>query len=487
MEINTPDWVRDAVFYQIFPDRFARGEGKGRHGRYPRPTHLQEWGAPPTYHAFQGGNLWGVSDKLDYLVDLGVNAIYFNPIFTSAANHRYHTHDYFTIDPILGGNEAFAAMLEAAHSRDIRVILDGVFNHASRGFFPFNHLMENGAESPYVGWFHVHDFPVNAYREDQPPSFSAWWGARALPKLNTDNPEVRDYLWDAAVYWLEQGIDGWRLDVPNEIDDDAFWQEFRRRCRAVNPEAYIVGELWHEAHRWLQGDQFDGQMNYMFTRAAFGFLLGDNMDQRDTARCGYGHIPTLNGAQFANELNRQFNQLYDPAIVLAQMNMLGSHDTPRLLTVAREDKTAARLLFLLQMSVPGAPNVYYGDEIGLPGGHDPDCRRAFPWHDEASWDKELLADVRRLIALRHELPVLRRGDFSILTSSDQTAVFQRRYEGRTAVVAFNAGNTPQTFTLPESVNGLLAEKWGGGGTAVSGGGVITLPGRSARLWAGNLS
>ncbi len=482
MRIATPDWVKDAVFYQIFPDRFAKSVRFGRNG-YPRkPGNLQEWGAPPTYHGFQGGDLLGVIEHLDYLADLGINALYLNPIFSSAANHRYHTYDYYTVDPILGGNHAFREFLDAAHQRSLRVILDGVFNHASRGFFQFNHLMECGAESPYLNWFNIRGWPINAFQENQHPNYDAWWGMHSLPKFNTNAPAVREFLWDVASYWLQQGIDGWRLDVPNEIDDDAFWKEFRRRCKAINPEAYIVGELWGEASRWLKGDQFDGQMNYMFARAGFGFFVGDRIDQTDTVRCGYDYIHPRNAEGFAAELDHMFNRLYHREVVFAQMNMMGSHDTPRNLNVASFDKSAIRLMILCQMTVPGAPNIYYGDEIGMAGRHDPDCRRAFPWQDVASWDQELRSDIKSFIALRHEVAALRRGDFTILHAGSNLAVYQRRLGEQRAVIAFNAGSEPGTFTCPAEISGSLAEKLSSNGESISAGQPVTLEGRSGRVW-----
>lgn len=448
MEIKTPDWVKDAVFYQIFPDRFAKSE------RIAKPASLQPWDAPPTYHGFKGGDLYGILEKLDYLTDLGVNAIYFNPVFTSAANHRYHTHDYFSIDPLLGGNKAFMELLGAAHDRGIRIVLDGVFNHASRGFFQFNHLLEAGEESPYRDWFHVYSWPLNAYQENVRPNYAAWWGLHALPKFNTDNPLVREFLWDVGVHWLEMGIDGWRLDVPAEIDDDAFWQEFRRRCKAVNPEAYIVGELWHDAGRWLQGDQFDAQMNYPFMRAALGFFGGHNLNQTDTVHTGLGYIEACDGLQFAQALN-ELHHKYDAEIVQAQMNMLGSHDTPRLLTIANNDFSSVQLMFLCQMTIAGAPNIYYGDEIGMTGNRDPDCRKAFPWNARESWNTDLLQAVRRYINLRQRLPVLRRGDFKVLHADQQVVVYSRRYEDQQAVVAFNANHNEYSVTLENELTATL--------------------------------
>ena len=481
MNIETPDWVRDAIFYQIFPDRFAKSIRFGKD--YPmKPKNLQAWGATPTHHGFQGGDLLGVIEKLDYLQELGINAIYFNPIFASASNHRYHTHDYYVVDPILGGNRAFKEMLDAAHARNIRVILDGVFNHASRGFFQFNHLMECGHESPYVGWFHVHDWPINAFQHNQSPNYDAWWGLHSLPKFNTDNKAVREFLLDVGEFWLKQGIDGWRLDVPNEIDDDAFWQEFRRRCKAINPDAYIVGELWHEAHRWLQGDQFDGQMNYMFTRAVMGYFSGHRMEQSDTVKSGLGFIHALNATHFAETLDHIFNKIYDPAIVFCLMNMLSSHDVPRMLSVADLDKTAVRLMFMCQMTVPGAPNIYYGDEIGLAGQHDPDCRRAFPWQDKSSWDQDLLAYVRQLIQLRKEHVVLRRGNFRILYANEHVMMYQRELDNETAVIAFNSAEHDEKIIAPPSISKRLSEKLMLTGQDFIAGEAYTINGRTGRIW-----
>lgn len=478
MEVTTPDWVKDAIFYQIFPDRFAKSD------RVDKPANLQPWGDSPSPTRFQGGDLIGVIEKLDYLLDLGVNAIYFNPIFASAANHRYHTHDYYQVDPILGGNQALKELLDAAHQRGIRVVLDGVFNHASRGFFQFHHLMENGPDSPYLHWFRVYDWPVNAYRFDEQPNYDAWWRLHALPEFNTDLPAVREYLWNVATYWLEQGIDGWRLDVPGEIDDDEFWREFRRRCKAINPDAYIVGEFWEAVPRWLQGDTFDGQMNYLFTRAALSFFGGRQLDAAEAARCGYGQLRPSNGQKFAAALNIIHNELYQPEIVQAQMTMLGSHDTPRLLTLVDDDVSLVRLLFLCQMTVAGAPTIYYGDEIGLPGRHDPDARRAFPWHDPASWNHALHAYIKQLIALRQATPALRRGDFQILHASNQVVVYQRRYEGQTAVVAFNIGKRSHTLSADDlaGISFPLQEVLVEPGRPFLPNQPLVLPARSGRLW-----
>ncbi len=217
-DTTTPEWVRDAVFYQIFPDRFAKSE------RVRKASNLETWESPPTVHGYKGGDLLGVVEHLDYLQDLGITALYFNPVFQSASNHRYHTHDYYQVDPMLGGNAALRELVDACYERGLKIVLDGVFNHSSRGFFQFNDILENGPHSAYLDWFNIRELPLKAYSGEDGDrlGYDAWWGLPALPKFNTDTSAVRDFLWNVGTYWLEFGIDGWRLDVPNEIGDDAF-------------------------------------------------------------------------------------------------------------------------------------------------------------------------------------------------------------------------------------------------------------------------
>ena len=446
-KVVTPDWVKDTIFYHIFPDRFARGQA------VPKPANLQPWGAPPTPYSFQGGDLIGVMEKLDYLTDLGINAIYFNPIFQSASNHRYHTHDYYRVDPLLGGNEAFRQLLDAAHARGMRLILDGVFNHASRGFFQFNHLLECGPESPYVDWFHVKGYPLHAYDTSRKPNYGAWWNLHALPEFNTDSPAVRRFIFDVARHWIELGADGWRLDVPAEIDDDDFWREFRRAVKTANPEAYLVGEIWVNevnctGERWLQGDQFDAIMNYGFTAACIGFFVGDWLDPALVKGQGYEPVRALDAEAFADQIDTMLSR-YAPEIVHAQLNLLDSHDTARYLTVARDDKRILELATLFQMTYPGAPSIYYGDEVGLRGGRDPDCRRAMPW-DSAQWDTDLLDFFKKVIAIRKAHPALRRGDYARLFASASLGVyaFLRLMDEERIVVVLNGRDAAWPVDVP---------------------------------------
>ena len=466
MTITTPEWVKDAVFYQIFPDRFATST------RVSKPSNLEAWDTPPTVFGFKGGDLLGVAEKLDYLQDLGITAIYFTPVFASTANHRYHTFDYFSVDPILGGNAALRQLLDQAHARDIRVVLDGVFNHASRGFYQFNHALENGAASPYLDWFYFNDEWLKAGRSlDAYPrkhlkgyggeasleqlGYKAWWDMPALPKLNTNTPAVREFIFDVAKFWIDFGIDGWRLDVPGEIDDDLFWREFRRRVKGANPEVYIVGEVWDDARRWLQGDQFDAVMNYLFTKVVLSYFVGKEMDLEETRQAGgYQHVEPMSQHAFTAAIDSLL-AMYNPVVTQVQLNLLDSHDTPRFITCARGDESALRLATLFMFTYPGAPCIYYGDEIGLDGRHDPDCRKAFPW-DESRWNHDLRAYFQRCIALRKAHPALRRGSFEVLLSKNDVYAFARQGEGRTVVVALNLSRETRDVSLP--VKGVAESK-----------------------------
>lgn len=438
--VETPKWVRDAIFYQIFPDRFARSK------HVSKPSNLELWDSPPTVNGFKGGDLLGVVEHLDYLQHLGITAIYFNPIFKSTANHRYNTHDYYQVDPILGGNDALQTLLNETHKRGMRVILDGVFNHAGRGFFQFNHIVENGLMSPYLDWFIINKYPLKPYNEPNGQhGYEAWENVPAMPKLNIETPAVREFILNVACYWIEFGVDGWRLDVPQEIDDDDFWREFRQRVKGVNQEAYIVGEIWEEAQRWLQGDQFDAVMNYPFTRACLGFFVGDNLLRSEVTSCGYKKIDTLNAQTFADEIDRILS-LYPHFITEVQFNLLGSHDTPRFKTLARGDNSAYHLATLFQMTYPGTPSIYYGDEIGMEGCQDPGCRGGFPW-DESKWDKELQDYVRRCITLRKVKPALRQGDFTWLLLKHDVVAYSRQLGSETLLVILNNSHQPVNLDL----------------------------------------
>ncbi len=445
IDISTPDWVKNAVFYQIFPDRFAYSTA------LCKPNNLEAWESPPTSNGIKGGDLIGIVEHLDYLQDLGVSAIYLNPIFQSACNHRYHTHDYYQVDPILGGNQALQVLLEQAHRLNIRIILDGVFNHASRGFYQFNHILETGPASPFIDWFTIYGFPLNAYQGT--PNYKCWVGLPALPEFNTKNLQVRKFIFDIAHYWLDQGIDGWRLDVPYCIDDDSFWQEFRQVVKSTNPEAYIVGEIAWEAQRWLQGDQFDAVMNYQFTQACLGYFAGPRIDRAiEKNMMGLSSTKLLTTAGFAQRVE-DLLKMYPDEIALAQLNILDSHDMPRFTSLAGGDPSAYQLSILFQMTYPGAPCIYYGDEIGMVGGRSgppEEARASFNWNPGV-WDHQLRNMMKNLIAIRKDHPALRAGSFTVLHAQDALLVYERRLKDEQLIIAIN--NSDRSLALDHPLAG----------------------------------
>jgi glycosidase len=445
MTINTPDWVKNAVFYQIFPDRFARSISSQL--SFLKSISFEPWDAPPTFHGYKGGNLWGVIDYLDYLQDLGINAIYFTPIFHAPSNHRYNTRDYYQVDPMLGGNEAFRELLEKAHQRGIRIVLDGVFNHVGRSFALFNDVLENGEKSPWLDWFKIEGWPLSPYpgndkiRQEYPANYACWEGHRSLPQLNHNNPAVREYIMQVAEYWIQQGIDGWRLDVPDCIQVPGFWQEFRDRVKSINPDAYIVGEIFGDASQWLDGTQFDGVMNYRFRKNTLVFAAGD---RADLIPYEYLHtwdrqrVTFLSAEAYYRDKIQELLHSYPWEIQLTQLNLLSSHDTVRAMTVLGGERASVELATLLLFTFPGAPCIYYGDEVGLPGGKDPDCRRSFPSED--CWNRDILAYHRKLIALRHTYPALRTGLYQILLTQEYVYVLARILEQQELIVAVNTGD-----------------------------------------------
>jgi len=429
--MSVPAWVKDSVFYQIFPDRFDNGDLTND------PVNLSPWNSKPTITSFHGGDLRGVINRFYYLLDLGINTLYFNPIFLSPSNHRYNSVDYFQIDPKLGDLSTFKSLLDVAHRNHVRVVLDGVFNHCGRGFFAFNDILENQSDSPYVDWFHIKKFPVDAYSPGEATTYQAWWKYKSLPKFNTSNPRVCDYIYKVARYWLEQGIDGWRLDVPNEINDDAFWAKFREIVKNTNSDAYILGEIWDGDNRWVGDSHFDGLMNYPIRT-----LILDLLTEKKKANA------------FVNDL-ASWVRHYPIENSFCMYNSLGTHDTERIFSLLGKSIEKIRLAYLILFTFPGAPAIYYGDEIGLEGGPDPDNRRTFPWN-ETEWNIEILQWVKQLIRVRNDQNSLRRGNFSVIpNNNDSVFAFSRKDGGDYSIVIANASN--QSTKIEIDISDLVNE------------------------------
>ncbi|BDG48470.1 alpha-glycosidase [Parageobacillus sp. KH3-4] len=426
---HAPEWVKDTVWYQIFPERFANGNPS------INPEETLPWASKePTSTSFFGGDLEGIIHHLDYLVDLGVNGIYLTPIFHAPSNHKYDTTNYFEIDPHFGDKQTFKKLVDLCHEKGIRVMLDAVFNHCGYYFAPFQDVLKNGETSKYKDWFHIREFPLQTTPR---PNYDTFAFVAQMPKLNTENPEVKKYLLDVATYWIREfDIDGWRLDVANEIDHQ-FWREFRQAVKSIKPDVYILGEIWHDAMPWLRGDQFDAVMNYPFTNGAIRFFAKNEIGAK----------------QFANIMTNVLHS-YPENVNEVAFNLLGSHDTPRILTVCDNDVRKVKLLFLFQLSFTGSPCIYYGDEIGMTGGQDPGCRKCMIWEEEKQ-NRDILEHVKKLIALRKAHPAFRLGKTTFIEASDESnhLIYTKTYLDETIFVMINNSSKEIDITVPLSLKG----------------------------------
>ena len=431
---KVPDWVHDAVVYNIFPDSFATS-----HKNITlEPAQLDYNGQ--TVKGKLGGTLRGVAENVDYLKELGINCVYVNPIFAAGEYHKYDLLDYFHVDPVFGGDEAFRDMVDTLHTNGIRIIIDGVFNHCGWYFFAFDDVVRNQEKSKYCDWFYHLEFPVE--RPETPeiyPTYACFAYERMMPKLDTANPEVRDYFCKVGRFWVEEfGIDGWRLDVASEVDD-GFWRAFRKAVKEVNPDALLIGEVWESANHWLQGDMFDSAMNYDFRKHCNLFFAEQSIDAADFA------------GRITNMLMR-----YRVQTVPAQLNLLDSHDVSRFLSLCNGDTTKFKLAILFMMTFVGMPTVFYGDELGIQGILEEEYRHPMPWN---GGDADLYAFFKKAIAMRHELTALRRGDFRMVSAEAESGllVYTRKLEDEVITVCINHGKS--SAELPE-IKGVLY--WSGG-------------------------
>ena len=467
-DTGTPDWFGRGVTYQIFPDRFRRTGTPDVSGMVGRRWLHESWDDQPVFRPdedgqitnrdFFGGSLAGITEKLDYLQSLSVTTLYLNPIFEAASNHRYDTADYRAIDPLLGDEETFRTLCREAHKRGMRVMLDGVFNHTgsrSRYFNADGFYPELGAaqsqNSPYYDWYSFHPWPTD---------YDAWWGVKTLPAVNEQRPAYRQFIFkgeDSVVrHWLRCGADGWRLDVADELPGD-FIAGIRRAIEDEKPDGYLLGEVWEDGsnkvayfqrRRYLLGRETHGLMNYPLRTALLRWLGGGD------------------AAEFRESMET-LRANYPPAAFYGAMNFLGTHDTPRILTLlgaehipaAKEERAAfalspaqlargrakLRLAGMLLYGFPGSPTLFYGDEAGMQGFEDPLNRGTYPWGQE---DTGLLDFFRALGRLRKERRSLQSGSLTYIYAQGGGLVITREHEGETTMVALNAGDEALTLTLP---------------------------------------
>ncbi|HGF8354264.1 TPA: glycoside hydrolase family 13 protein [Enterococcus faecium] len=423
-----PEWVKETVWYQIFPERFANGD------KANDPEHTLPWGSKdPDREDFFGGDLQGVRDHLDYLTDLGVNGIYFCPIFKATSNHKYDTIDYYEVDPAFGDKKLLKNLIDDAHKRGIRIMFDAVFNHMGVHSPQWQDVLKNGEKSIYKDWFHIRFFPVDSYQMTDLPEtaenipYDTFAFTPFMPKLNTANPKVQKYLLDIATYWIKEfDIDGWRLDVANEVDHH-FWKKFREAVTEIKPDIYILGEIWHSSQAWLQGDEFHAVMNYAFTDSIKDYFAKKK----------------ITASQMVSGMNHQ-QMLYRDQVNEGTFNLLDSHDTARILTLCQGNKELMKSVMAFMFLQKGSPCIYYGTEIGMTGEDDPDCRKCMIWEKEEQ-DLELFGFIKELVSLRKQLSkIISEGStqWLIVNDREDKLYFTRELEGQIIYVYFNQSKEP---------------------------------------------
>lgn len=445
--ISIPKWVKDTIWYEIFPERFRRSAQATN-------TPTNTWGIPATKvtnHMFFGGDLQGIIDSLDYLVDLGITGIYFTPIFEAPSSHKYDTTNYFKIDPAFGTNEDFKRLVQAAHDRNIKVVLDAVFNHCGYDHPFFQDVVKHGKSSKYYNSFFIKDepmlnFELNAdnkpiYHRGLIPNYHTFAFTPYMPKWHTEDPLARAHLLDVARFWIEEyDIDGWRLDVSNEVSHD-FWRAFKQTVKQAKPDAFIFGENWDYSMPWLGGDQIDTVMNYELVYLIWQF---------------FGHdvnIPRIS----ASELVRMTNKLlvsYPQQITENMFNLVDSHDTARILHRCLERTDLAYLTYLFMFSFPGTPTLYYGGEIAMTGDHDPDNRRCMIW-DPNNQDLAFKDQIKQLIQWRKTYDAFGSSDFRWLSYHDlsNSIVYEKRGSQHLVFIINNQDKT-QSITIKETISGV---------------------------------
>ena len=422
---DVPEWAKNAIIYQIYPDSFATSK---EHISKLESEIVNKDGS--ISRSKFGGTLKGVTQNIEYLVELGINCIYFTPIFKSQSWHKYDTIDYFEVDPCLGTKEDLREMIETCHKNQIKVIFDGVFNHTSPDFFAFRDVLEKGYDSPYFDWYYIKELPIVT---EPRPNYECFAYVSTMPKINTGNEQVKKYILSIATYWIKEfDIDGWRLDVANEVDLE-FWRAYRRAVREVKKDALLIGEIWDDAHVFLQGDQFDTAMNYNLYFACRDFFAEH----------------TIGAKQFADRVSYLLTR-YKKQIQDVQMNLIDSHDVSRFISVAGESEEILKLGAIFLLTHVGMPMIFYGDEQGINGIEEIDYRKPMIWQENKG---ELFKFYQKLIALRKDNMALMLGKYKVIVAEEDCYGYIREAEGKKLIVLLNRSDKPYRANLSIDTQG----------------------------------
>ena len=428
--INVPKWANGIVYYQIFPERFNIGnKDKNRH-------EYEKWGNTPTRENFFGGDLKGITDKIPYIKNLGANCLYINPIFKATFNHKYDTTDYFDIDKDFGTKEDLKNLVSVCHESGIKVILDGVFNHVGVNFEYFKDVLENQEKSEYADWFYIRQYPV----EISEKCYECVGEYKFMPKLKTSNPKVRDYIIKVIQYWIDYaGIDGWRFDVADEVDIKV-WQFVRTIIKDKNPDILLLGETWGDGTKLISGDQLDSCMNYIFTDAMIDFFAKKTITTR----------------QFDGRLQKMLS-MYPKKMNNLLYNLLDSHDTERFISLCNGDMNIYKLAIAVQIMFIGSPAIYYGDEVGITGKNDPDCRKCMVW-DKDKQNTKLLEWYKKFIEIRRTNQCIKDGNIKTIICDDCGLYGFLRYLGNEQIyVVINNSCESKEVVLPVVLKGQYIE------------------------------
>ncbi|MCR5321917.1 MAG: alpha-glycosidase [Lachnospiraceae bacterium] len=445
--LQKPEWTQNAVMYHIFPDSFANGKrridvgskcvdlehndskitqssGNDENINNAGPVKKEKRGHS---RSLNGGTLKGITENVDHLKELGITLLYLNPIFKANSYHKYDTIDYFEIDPCFGTKADLKELVDTLHENGIRIVLDGVFNHCGPDFFAFKDVLENGERSKYCSWFYGLNFPI---RYEYPPNYECFAYVKDMPKLNTGNPEVRDYICKVGKYWISEfGIDGWRLDVANEVDHDT-WRAFRHAVLSERPDAFLIAEIWEDADVWLKGDQFDSAMNYEFTYLCRDFFA----------------LERIGAKEFDEQMNKALMR-YPAPVANVQMNMLDSHDVPRFLHYCDGRTERLKLAFFYMMTAPGIPSIFYGDELFMTGEKESEYRSPYPWEKVKDG---FIKDLSGWTSLRKTHPALTRGSYRKVYADEQGLyVFERKCDEEDLIVVVNNSASDRVINLEE--------------------------------------